>query len=293
MILEYYRFSGLDISAYIPLLKSAVAFFDQHYRYRAKQHFGQEFSDEGEYILYPCMALETYTGNVKNPSDVIAALTVLTREFQTLPDKWLSAEEKEFYEEMGSRLPQMPRRMMKGFETISPAEKWDKIINQEIPQLYPVYPWGIFGIGKPDLDVAINTWNYGIDEARQKNHISWHQDAIFCARMGLTEEAKIITLKKLADANRPFPTFWGPGHDWVPDHNWGGSGMIGLQEMLMQTSGDEIRLFPAWPKEWDVNFKLHAPMNTVVEGVLKNGEVLELKVTPENRVNDVIISKLK
>jgi hypothetical protein len=28
------------------------------------------------------------------------------------------------------------------------------------PPLYPVYPWGIYGIGKPGLDTAINTWNY-------------------------------------------------------------------------------------------------------------------------------------
>jgi hypothetical protein len=288
MILEYYRFSKKDISAYIPLIKSSIAFFDQHYRYRAKQHFGKEFSDEGKYIFYPCMALETYTGNVKNPSDVIAALTVLSRELQELPDKWISTEEKDFYKVMGSRLPEMPRRMMDGYETISPAEKWDRIINQEFPQLYPVFPWGLFGVGKPELEVAINTWKYGADKPIQKNHVSWHQDAIFCARLGLTDEAKNITLKKLADADRPFPTFWGPGHDWVPDHNWGGSGMIGLQEMLMQTSGEEIRLFPAWPKNWDVNFKLYAPFNTIVEGELKNGKVESLKVTPKSRENDVI-----
>jgi|GEM_PF-2627680 len=35
--------------------------------------------------------------------------------------------------------------------------------------------------------------------------------------------------------------------------------MIGLQEMLLQTIGDQIVLFPAWPKDWAVDFKLHAP----------------------------------
>ncbi len=291
MILEYFRFSGRDISAYMPFVKSAIQFFDEHYRFRARQHFGQEFTDDGKYIFYPCMALETYTGNVKNPSDVIAALTVLTRELQRLPVKYVSREEKEYYAEMKSRLPEMPTRLMNGFQVISPAETWDKIINQEIPQLYPVFPWGLFGIGKPGLDLAIHTWEYGIDEARQKNHISWHQDAIFCARMGLTEEAKNITVKKLSDSQRRFPTFWGPGHDWVPDHNWGGSGMIGLQEMLMQTSENEIRLLPAWPEEWNVDFRLHAPENTIVEGSVRNGKIQDLKVTPESRLADVIIGE--
>jgi hypothetical protein len=291
MILEYYRYSGKDISAYMPFVKSAIQFFDEHYRFRARQHFGQEFTNDGKYIFYPCMALETYTGNVKNPADVIAALTVLTRELQLLPEEYVTQEEREYYAEMKSRLPEIPARQMKGFQVISPAENWDNIINQEIPQLYPVFPWGLFGIRKPGLELAIHTWEYGIDEARQKNHISWHQDAIFCARLGLTEEAKNITIKKLSDSQRRFPTFWGPGHDWVPDHNWGGSGMIGLQEMLMQTSEDEIRLLPAWPEEWDVDFRLHAPENTLVEGSVRNGEIQDLKVTPEQRLADVIIGE--
>jgi len=288
MILEYYRFSGKDISLYMPFVKSAVRFFDQHYRFRAKQNFGKEFSDDGKYILYPCMALESYTGHVKNPSDVIAALTVLTRELQSLPEKYVSADEKAGYAAMASRLPEMPSREMKGHTTIAPAEKWDKIINVEIPQLYPVFPWGLFGVGKPNLQLAIDTWRFGVDNANQKDYVSWHQDAIFCARMGLTDEAASITIKKLRDSNRRFPTFWGPGHDWVPDHNWGGSGMIGLQEMLMQTTDDKIILFPAWPKSWDVSFKLYAPKNTTVECIYQNGKVTSMKITPENRRKDLI-----
>ncbi len=291
MILEYYRFSGKDIFMYMPLIKSSIRFFDQHYRYRAKMNFGHVFSTEGKYIFYPCMALETYTGNVKNPSDVIAALTVLTRELQTLPENYVSQEEKKYYRLMNSRLPEMPRRTMNGIQVISPAETWDRIINQEFPQLYPVFPWGLFGLGKPELELAINTWRHGFDRPIQKNYISWHQDAIFCARLGLTNEAKSITLRKLSDSQRRFPTFWGPGHDWVPDHNWGGSGMIGLQEMLMQTSGDQIVLFPAWPKEWDVDFKLHAPNNTFIECKVKNQQIVHLRVTPEERKSDVTISE--
>ncbi|MEI8115374.1 MAG: DUF5703 domain-containing protein, partial [Bacteroidia bacterium] len=288
MILEYYRYSGDDISLYMPFVKSAVRFFDQHYRFRAKQNFGKEFSDDGKYIFYPCMALETYTGHVRNPSDVIAALTVLTRELQALPEKYVSADEKAGYAVMASCLPEMPRREMQGHATIAPAEKWDKIINVEIPQLYPVFPWSLFGVGKPNLQLAIDTWKFGVDNANQKDYVSWHQDAIFCARMGLTNEAAAITIKKLRDSNRRFPTFWGPGHDWVPDHNWGGSGMIGLQEMLMQTTDNRIILFPAWPKNWDVSFKLCAPNNTTVECTYQNGRVSSLKVTPENRMKDVI-----
>ena len=114
--------------------------------------------------------------------------------------------------------------------------------------------------------------------------------AFSAARMGMTAEAADYNTRKLQDSPRRYPTFWGPGHDWVPDHNHGGSGMIGLQEMLMQTIGDQILLFPSWPIDWDVDFKLHAPNNTVVEGILKNGELIELKVIPENRRKDIVIN---
>jgi hypothetical protein len=105
--------------------------------------------------------------------------------------------------------------------------------------------------------------------------------------MGLTEAAADYNTRKLQNSPRRFPTFWGPGHDWVPDHNWGGSGMIGLQEMLLQTPGRRIVLLPAWPKEWECVFKLHAPFQTIVEGRVVAGQLVDLKVTPESRRLDV------
>ena len=110
-----------------------------------------------------------------------------------------------------------------------------------------------------------------------RSHTGWKQDNIWAACLGLTEEAKKLSLAKLSNGPHRFPAFWGPGYDWTPDHNWGGSGMIGLQEMLLQTNGEQILLFPAWPKEWNVHFKLHAPGETTVEATLKNGKVTDLR----------------
>ena len=70
--------------------------------------------------------------------------------------------------------------------------------------------------------------------------------------------------------------------------NWGGTAMIGLQEMLLQADDEHIYLFSAWPKNKDVSFKLHAPQNTTVEAVLKGGKLASLKVMPAERVKDVI-----
>jgi hypothetical protein len=172
---------------------------------------------------------------------------------------------------------------------MKPAEAWLKEANQELPQFYPLFPFDQYKIGDDEIQIFKDTYEQA-PEFRKGNIISWHQDGIFFARMGMTDEAADYNIRKLQDSPRRFPTFWGPGHDWVPDHNWGGSGMIGLQEMLMQTIGDQILLFPSWPKEWNVDFKLNAPYNTVVKGILKDGALIELTVIPENRRKNVVIN---
>jgi hypothetical protein len=86
-----------------------------------------------------------------------------------------------------------------------------------------------------------------------------------------------------------YPAFWdGMIFCGRPDMDHGGSAMVQLQEMLLQTPGDKLVLFPAWPKDWDVDFKLHAPRQTVVKGVLRGGKLLSLKVTPESRAKDLV-----
>ena len=68
------------------------------------------------------------------------------------------------------------------------------------------------------------------------------------------------------------------------------AGQIALQYMLMQSEGEKIYLFPAWPSTWDVSFKLHAPGGTVVWwGELRGGKLEKLEVTPESRRKDIII----
>jgi hypothetical protein len=85
-----------------------------------------------------------------------------------------------------------------------------------------------------------------------------------------------------------FPAFWGPNQVGQLDQSHGGVTMTALQAMLLQVVGRTIYLFPAWPKAWDVNFKLHALYNTTVEGELRDGKVVFLKVTPPAREADVI-----
>jgi hypothetical protein len=101
-----------------------------------------------------------------------------------------------------------------------------------------------------------------------------------------------VAVFKLSDSGLRFPAFRDTD-DWTPDHNWLGAGMTGLQEMLMQAPDQKMYLLPAWPRGWDVDFKLNAPHQTIVEGVFRSGKFESLKVTPEERRKDVTIVEPK
>lgn len=286
MILETERYDKKNITEYLPLIESSLTFFKEHYTYLAKQRGAKALDSDGRLVFYPGSGAETYK-MAYNSTSTIAALKTVLKRLIDLPS--LAESKKNNWKEMLKTIPEINYRSFNGIETIAPAKLWERINNTESPQLYPVYPWGIFGIGKAGLDTAINTYKYDTDVLRFRSHIGWKQDNIFAARLGLTEDAALLTTQKLKNSGRRFPAFWGPGYDWTPDHNWGGSGMIGLQEMLMQVDGRKIFLFPAWPKDWNVHFKLHAPYQTTVEGKLVGGKLVELKVLPESRKADVKI----
>ncbi len=287
MILESQKYNNCDITRYLPLIESCLTFFDDHYQYLAAKRGIKKLDENGKLILYPGSAGETYK-MAYNANSTIAALHTVLKGLLELPSNYLNSNNRKHWQEMLGRIPPISFRECEGHTTIAPAKVWARVNNEESMQLYPVFPWGIFGIGRPGLDTAINTWKYDPDARKFRSYVGWKQDNIFAACMGLTKEAADLTIKKLRNGNCRFPAFWGPGFDWTPDHNWGGTGMIGLQNMLLQSVGNKIYLFPAWPENWDVHFKLHAPYKTTVEGILKNGKMEMLKVLPESRAKDII-----
>ena len=66
--------------------------------------------------------------------------------------------------------------------------------------------------------------------------------------------------------------------------------LAGLQNMLTHSENDELILFPTWPNNRDVNFKVNAPKNTTISGQYRDGKVIKLKVSPESRKKDIRIN---
>jgi hypothetical protein len=288
MMLDEQQYTGKDISAKIPFIESCLQFFDEHYQYLAKQRGAKALDGDGKLILYPGSGAETFK-MAYNSTSTIAALQTITTRLLALPAKYLTDEKIKHWKSFLERIPPINYDRYAGAMIIKPAKNWERINNTESPQLYTVFPWGLYGVGKINSDIAVNTFKLDTNVVKFKSYIGWKQDNIFAARLGLTDDAWQLTAQKLQNSGRRFPAFWGPGFDWVPDHNWGGSGMIGLQEMLLQVDDKKIFLFPAWPKNIDVHFKLNAPYNTTVEAEVKDGKVTNVKVLPVERMKDVTV----
>ena len=141
-------------------------------------------------------------------------------------------------------------------------------------------------MGKRDVTLARSTFAARLFP----QDTCWGQDGPQAAQLGLTDVAQQAAIHAFTHyGNQRFAWFWESGHDWIPDLDNGGTGMITLESMLMQVDGRRIRLLPAWPRDWSADFKLHAPGRTTVSGHIENGRVSQLTVVPRSRQNDVVI----
>jgi len=259
----------------LPLARPILTFYREHYPQR---------DERGKIVFAPAQALETWQVAV-NPVPEVAGLRWVTEGLLRLPN--LPEDDRKAWTELRDLLPPVPSRVeyWQKKKYLIPALQYDVLANSENSELYAVFPYRLFGVGKPDLEMGRETFERRLFKATG----CWRQDAIQAALLGLTDDAKRDVLANFSGTHPSFrfPAVWGSKYDWIPDHDNGGVAMIALQRMLMQCEGDRILLLPAWPKEWDVSFKLHAPRQTTVECVYRAGKVEALNVTPEARQKDV------
>ncbi len=282
MMLDYYDYTGDKTFAretLVPVAAAGLTFFDQHFPHNA----------QGKLVLDPDNSIETYW-MAHNPAPDIAGLHAILPRLLALPDGIVNEGTRNEWKRISAELPDLPQGTVKGVKVLLPyeGEQTMKSGNGENPELYAIYPFRLYGLDRPDLDIALNTWK----ARRFKGSGCWLQDPIQAAMLGLAEDAqKDVTFNLTRkDPRLKFPAFWQRGHDYMPDEDNGGNGENGLQTMLMQTNGRKILLLPAWPKNWNADFKLHAPFETTVEGRVVNGKLVALKVTPQERRPDVTVA---
>lgn len=279
MMLDYYDFTrdkSFLREELLPMSDSLLEFWDKHY----------ERDEEGHLVMYPAQALETLQ-DAKNPTPDVAGLKwVLTRLLE-LPEEAADGR-RAFWTRLLKAVPPLPMAGEPGAQWVRGAEEiFGGRGNSENPELYAVFPFRLYGIGKPDLEIGRRTF----EKRAVKGNTGWRQDDTQAALLGLTEAASRMVAdraKRKAPGSR-FPAFWGPNFDWVPDQDHGGNLMRALQAMVLQADEGQIRILPAWPRQWNVDFKLHAPNRATVRGVYRDGKLEEVDVSPEIREKDVSV----
>jgi hypothetical protein len=263
--------------------------------------------ERGQLKLEPAQALETWW-DTTNPTPDVAGLRYVVDRLLSLPEPLTPQADRPFLESLRDELPPVPlgttpwpdsqpdeqgvKPETKDGDRILPAERFDNLNNMENPELYAVFPYPLGALGGPLQEEAQRAYEH----RRMKAICGWFQDAVHAAMLGRGEEAADMLLAALApehateqqlawrkwpaDPRIRFPGFFGPNCDWLPDQDHGCVSMLALQRMLLQTHNGQTLILPAWPKRWDVSFRLHGPDQTVVEGVCRNGRLVSSRVLP-------------
>jgi alpha-L-fucosidase 2 len=263
----------------VPFAREILLFFDKHY----------SRTTDGKLRLEPAQVLETWWIAI-NPAPDIAGLRFCMDELLAM--KAGTAEDQARWSKFRGEIPEVYLQTIDGKKAIAPAEKWEKRQNAENGELYPVFPFRCFGVAQGTGDIVSWTMKYrSLKDAFGCG--CWTQDQIMWAFAGNAAEAAngLVRRARIASPMVRFPLYGREGPDSCPDFDQFGSGATALQRMLIQETPGKIFLLPAWPKGWDVNFKLHAMQNTTVQGVVKDGKLTSLKVTPESRRKDVVMGE--
>ena len=279
MLLRYYAFTQDDAwfrTKALPSVREYVRYFDEHYKLDAN----------GRYLMHPAQATEMWW-NCTNPMPEIAGLTCVTEMLLALPKGVLSEDDRALFAKIRTRIPELPTRKLGGKVAFAPADKFTSRHNLETPELYCVFPFRLCSFEKPNVEIGRHSYREG---RMYKLYHGWAQDEVNAAYLGMTEEARVhIAGRALTHSKNIYrwPAYWGPNFNWCPDQDEGGIFLSTIQSMLMQYEGDKIFLLPAWPKDWNCDFKLHAPKNTTIQGRVENGELKDLVVTPASRRADL------
>lgn len=260
----------------------------------------------GKMVMEPAATVETYQP-VTNPNTEISGLRFLLT-------KLAGFDNNPRWRKLLGELPDVPTRCIKGIELLAVGEKYAS--GREIcesPEMYSVYPFRQAWLGN-EARLAMGRQSYhlrtisldGTPDGQAVETGGWQAAPVQAAYLGLAREAARLVSINFNDQfihwndnvdpdapwpSRPrarFPAFWETKMDGTPDNDHGATSVNALQSMLLQSSGKQIFLLPAWPEDWDVSFKLCAPGNTTVECEYRDGKVQMLKVTPASRRADVV-----
>jgi len=278
---DYYDHTGDEkflTGTLIPWAHDALKFYDTRFK-----------KENGKIRIEPTHAVETYWTGVVDDMPSVAGLHAVTAWLLKLPASRVSATDRANWARIAAALPPLPKHTVDGMVMPDNAASYNPArSNYESPDLYCVFPFRVYGIGRSEqpIDEAIAGWK----KMPNPGHACWYQTGVIAARLGLAEGAQQDVIQRaktrmgrndVSGAFLRFPGYLGSPHDWCPDFDGPGNMMNTLQEMVVQSGPNgEILLTPAWPKNWNAKFRLHASGNVFVQGTIVRGKLTEFTTTP-------------
>ncbi|MGE5530525.1 MAG: glycosyl hydrolase family 95 catalytic domain-containing protein, partial [Bacteroidota bacterium] len=251
-----------------PLLKGSLDFYLSYAKKGA----------DGKYHLDPADAQESYW-LVKDPAQDLAALRWGLPLAIRLSEKLkVDAQMRPRWQDLLDNLAPFPVDAERNMIREADLTPTDERHNSENVADYAIYPFGVFGVGKPDWQLARSTFD---NRPVQGMGNGWEPAAIAAARLGLGEEASKLLLAHVQMNMRgsaamwysPTTTVYPNGQPDVPYYDTSGTDAQTLQEMLLQSQDGIIRLAPAWPERWQAQYRLHARGGFVVTADVDQGQV--------------------
>ncbi len=195
----------------------------------------------GEYYLASSNAHETYW-NVQNAiTDLAAVRSLLPIAIRVSVRLNLDRERRSQWQAVLDNLAPYP--LVEDGSRYAPHDpptavnhNWQNITSELI------WPYGVSGIGTADYGIALNSW---LHRPYPYGNI-WSSDAVQAARLGLGGEAE-DGLKRMINAYQTYPN--GLTNDTNGRFEYLGTHLSTINESLLQSYDDVIRVFPAPPDD--------------------------------------------
>jgi alpha-L-fucosidase 2 len=159
----------------LPMAESVLKYFDT--RFKKDSH--------GRIVLDPTQSVETYWHGVVNDMPTVAGLNNITARLCALPADLVTKEQQTFFAKMRAACPTVPVEEAevrgKRIRRLAPAQKYSKNrSNCENPELYAIWPFRLYGVGRPGLEEARAAY------AARHNHLDrgWGYDGNCAALLG-------------------------------------------------------------------------------------------------------------
>jgi len=157
------------------------------------------------------------------------------------------------------------------------STRWDRRFNSENVELDCIYPFGLAGLGTADHAKAVAAY-----EGRPfASSYGWDWSPVCAARLGLGEEAARLLAEHCRNTQHwpqgfwdsPSSPYWAGGLVDCPYFDSAGVNAAATTEMLLQSHGGILRVWPAVPASWSGAFSLRAETGFTVTSERSGGVV--------------------